>query len=53
MHNTGGHSYEAKVHLLDDRDNGLNIIELAYMDHTMGMVITLLRVKTNTWQRIF
>ena len=50
MHNTGGHSYEAKVRLLDDRDNGLDILQLAYMDHTMGMVIMLPRVKTNTWQ---
>ena len=47
MHNTGGHSYEAKVRLLDDRDNGLDILQLAYMDHTMGMVIMLPRVKTN------
>ena len=50
MHNTEGHSYEAKVRLLDDRDNGLDILQLAYMDHTMGMVIMLPRVKTNTWQ---
>ena len=50
MHNNGGHSYEAKVRLLDDRDNGLDILQLAYMDHTMGMVIMLPRVKTNTWQ---
>ena len=50
MHYTGGHSYEAKVCLLDDRDNGLDILQLAYMDHTMGMVIMLPRVKTNTWQ---
>ena len=51
MHNnTGGHSYEAKVRLLDDRDKGLDILQLAYMDHTMGMVIMLPRVKTNTWQ---
>ena len=50
MHNTGGHSYEAKVRLLDDRDNGLDILQLAYMHHTMGMVIMLPRVKTNTWQ---
>ena len=50
MHNTGGHSYEAKVRLLDDRDNSLDILQLAYMDHTMGMVIMLPRVKTNTWQ---
>ena len=51
MHNTGGHSYEAKVRLLDDtndRDHSLDILELAYMDHTMGMVIMLPRVKTNT-----
>ena len=34
--------------LLDDRDNGLDILQLAYMDHTMGMVIMLPRVKTNT-----
>ena len=47
MHNTGGHSYEAKVRLLDNRDNGLDILQLAYMDHTMGMVIILPRVKTN------
>ena len=39
--------YEAKVRLLDDRDNGLDILQLAYMDHTMGMVIILPRVKTN------
>ena len=50
MHNTGGHSYEAKVRFLDDMDNGLDILQLAYMDHTMGMVIMLPRVKTNTWQ---
>ena len=51
MHNnTGGHSYEAKVRLLDDRDNSLDILQLAYMDHTMGMVIMLPRVKTNTLQ---
>ena len=36
--------------LLDDRDNSLDILQLAYMDHTMGMVIMLPRVKTNTWQ---
>ena len=48
LHNTGGHSYEAKVRLLDDRDNGLDILQLAYMDQTMGMVIILPRVKTNT-----
>ena len=47
LHNTGGHSYEAKVRLLDDRDNGLDILLLAYMDQTMGMVIILPRVKTN------
>ena len=46
LHNTGGHRYEAKVRLLDDWENGLKIMELAYMDHTMGMVIILLRVKT-------
>ena len=40
-------SYEAKVRLLDNRDNGLDILQLAYMDHTMGMVIILPRVKTN------
>ena len=34
--------------LLDDRDNSLDILELAYMDQTMGMVIMLPRVKTNT-----
>ena len=39
--------YEAKVRLLDNRDNGLDILQLAYMDHTMGMVIMLPRVKTN------
>ena len=53
MHNTGGHSYEGKVRLLDDtddRDNRLDILQLAYMDHTMGMVIMLPRVKTNTLQ---
>ena len=44
---TGGHSYEAKVRLLVDRDNSLDILLLAYMDHTMGMVIILPRVKTN------
>ena len=38
------------MRLLDDRDNGLDILQLAYMDHTMGMVIMLPRVKTNTWQ---
>ena len=48
MHNTGGHSYEAKVRLLDDRDNSVDILQLANMDHTMGMVILLPRVKTNT-----
>ena len=48
LHNTGGHSYEAKVRLLDNRDNGLDILQLAYMDHTMGMVIILPRVKINT-----
>ena len=47
LHNTGGHSYEAKVRLLDDRDNSLDILLLAYMDHTMGMVIILPRIKTN------
>ena len=47
LHNTGGHSYEAKVRLLDDRDKSLDILLLAYMDHTMGMVIMLPRVKTN------
>ena len=47
LQNTGGHSYEAKVRLLDNRDNGLDILQLAYMDHTMGMVIILPRVKTN------
>ena len=47
LHNTGGHSYEAEVRLLDDRDNSLDILLLAYMDHTMGMVIILPRVKTN------
>ena len=31
----------------DDRDNSLDILQLAYMDHTMGMVIILPRVKTN------
>ena len=36
------------MRLLDDRDNSLDILELAYMDHTMGMVIMLPRVKTNT-----
>ena len=51
MHNnTGGHSYEAKVRLLDTRDNGLDILQLAYMNHTMGMVIMLSRVKANTLQ---
>ena len=50
MHNTGGHSYEAKVRLLDDRDNSLDILLLAYMDQTMGMVIILPRVKTSTLQ---
>ena len=50
MHNTGGHSYKAKVRLLDDRDNSLDILELPYMDQTMGMVIMLPRVKTNTLQ---
>ena len=38
------------MRLLDDRDNSLDILLLAYMDHTMGMVIMLPRVKTNTWQ---
>ena len=47
LHDTGGHSYEAKVCLLDNRDNSLDILQLAYMDHTMGMVIILPRVKTN------
>ena len=32
---------------LDNRDNGLDILQLAYMDHTMGIVIILPRVKTN------
>ena len=32
----------------DNRDNSLDILELPYMDHTMGMVIMLPRVKTNT-----
>ena len=36
------------MRLLDDRDNGLDILQLAYMDQTMGMVIMLPRVKTNT-----
>ena len=27
------------MRLLDNRDNGLDILQLAYMDHTMGMVI--------------
>ena len=27
------------MRLLDDRDNGLDILQLAYMDNTMGMVI--------------
>ena len=43
-------SCEAKVRLLDDtdnRDNSLNILEMPYMDQTMGMVIILPRVKTN------
>ena len=35
------------MRLLDDRDNSLDILELVYMDHTMGMVIILPRVKTN------
>ena len=35
---------------LDDRDNCLDILQLAYMDQTMGMVILLTRVKTNTLQ---
>ena len=30
----------------DDRDNSLDILLLAYMEHTMGMVIMLPRVKT-------
>ena len=47
MCNTGGHSYEAKVRHLDNRDNSLDILQLAYMDHTMGIVIILPRVKTN------
>ena len=34
----------------DDRDNCLDILELPYMDQTMGMVIILPRVKTNTLQ---
>ena len=38
---------KAKVRLLDVRDNDLDILQLAYMDHTMGMVIILPRVKTN------
>ena len=38
------------MRLLDDRDNSLDILEMPYMDLTMGMVIMLLRVKTNTWQ---
>ena len=33
--------------VLDDRENGLDILQLAYMDHTMGMVIMMPRVKTN------
>ena len=37
LHNTGGHSYEAKVRLLDDRDNGLDILQVAYK----GLVLTL------------
>ena len=36
------------MRLLDDRDNGLDILQLTYMDHTMRMVILLPRVKTNT-----
>ena len=36
------------MRLLDTRDNGLDILQLAYMNHTMGMVIMLPRVKTNT-----
>ena len=36
------------MRLLDDRDNSLDILELPYMDQTMGMVIILPRVKTNT-----
>ena len=36
------------MRLLDARANGLDILELPYMDHTMGMVIMLPRVKTNT-----
>ena len=31
---------------LDNRDNSLDILQLAYMDHTIGMVIILPRVKT-------
>ena len=38
------------MRLLDDRDNSLDILQLAYMDHTMGMVIMLPRVKTNPLQ---
>ena len=38
------------MRLLDDRDNSLDILEMPYMDLTMGMVIMLLRAKTNTWQ---
>ena len=37
------------MRLLDDRDNSLDILELPYMDHIMGMVIMLPRVKTNSW----
>ena len=43
-------SGSAQLFTDDDRDNGLDILQLAYMDHTMGMVIMLPRVKTNTWQ---
>ena len=38
------------MRLLDDKDNSLDILQLAYMDHSMGMVIMLPRVKTNTLQ---
>ena len=35
------------MRLLDDRDNSLDILQLAYMDQTMGIVIILPMVKTN------
>ena len=46
--NTSFMTVEAKVRLLEDRDNGLDILELPYADETMGMVIVLPRAEANT-----